>query len=73
MLATAYPRCTASVTINGRIEVSNCKEEMVISLTTLVTSHEHHTEFVTIKIIEHTKKLASMYFKMGEMTLSVKV
>ncbi|KAK4696787.1 hypothetical protein P7C71_g1188, partial [Lecanoromycetidae sp. Uapishka_2] len=69
-LASAFLKCTTSITIIERNEVMTRREEMILFI---IKAEEHHHNRITEEIISCKKMLAKLYISIKETTLAVKI
>ncbi len=69
-LATAFLKCTATITITERTEIVTRKEEMILFI---ITTEEHHHGCIAKEIISYKKMLATLYLEIKETNLAIKI
>ncbi len=69
-LATAFLKCTATITITERTEIVTRKEEMILFI---ITTEEHHHGCIVKEIISYKKMLATLYLEIKETNLAIKI
>ena len=69
-LATAFLKCTASITVTERTEMVTHREEL---LCFIISSEEHRHGHVTEEMISYKKTLAKLYLEIKENLLAIKI